>query len=281
MVKSDFLRDDRISIGNESSLALSRFNPGVPTKIIIHGWTHGKDVPWVVELREVLADKGLWNVIVVDWTKLSHVVYTEARIHNMVVSKQLTEFILFLVNLEGIPLSSIHLIGHSMGAQIAAVTGLNIKREAGLKIGRITALDPAAPLYEWPHLESLDEIIDPSDAQFVDVIHTNGRHLGMMTPAGHVDYYPNGGENQIGCRLWVCSHMRACEYFIASVQKPDLFNAISFKCWKEYQEGKINYLDAYPMGIAANPHIPSGIYYVRDTQEYLKYTTTRTSGRVI
>lgn len=48
-------------------------------------------------------------------------------------------------------------------------------------------------------MEYLDEVLDSTDAKFVDVIHTNGRHLGMILPAGHVDYYPNGGEHQPGC----------------------------------------------------------------------------------
>lgn len=60
-------------------------------------------------------------------------------------------------------------------------------------------MDPAAPLYEFPHIESLDEVLDPSDASFVDAIHTNAKHIGMITPAGHVDYYVNGGQQQWGC----------------------------------------------------------------------------------
>ena len=37
--------------------------------------------------------------------------------------------------------------------------------------------------------------LDAGDALFVDVIHTNK----TLTPMGHVDFYPNGGDVQPGC----------------------------------------------------------------------------------
>ena len=49
--------------------------------------------------------------------------------------------------------------------------------------------------------------MDPTDAKFVDVIHSNAQKLpleigfGIMQPVGHVDFYPNGGKNQPGCAL--------------------------------------------------------------------------------
>lgn len=62
-------------------------------------------------------------------------------------------------------------------------------------------LDPAGPFFE-----GLDEEVrlNPSDAGFVDVVHSNGKPLmdggaGMFAPCGHVDFYPNGGKQQPGC----------------------------------------------------------------------------------
>ncbi|CAH2021052.1 unnamed protein product [Acanthoscelides obtectus] len=182
-----------IIIGNRSTLDYSPFDPEIATVIIIHGWTHGKDVPWIKEMRE--------------------------------------------------------------------------------------GLDPAAPLYEWPHVESLDELLDRTDANFVDGIHTNGRHLGVMTPVGHVDFYPNGGEAQPGCPLWVCSHIRAVEYWIASLSKPDLFKAYPYDAYNRHLEERIGEqpLTAYPMGIDANPNMPFGVYYVDTAFEYQKYVHSVTS----
>lgn len=49
--------------------------------------------------------------------------------------------------------------------------------------------------------------LDENDAEFVDVIHTDARPLipllgfGMISPAGHVDFYVNGGFEQPGCLI--------------------------------------------------------------------------------
>ena len=45
--------------------------------------------------------------------------------------------------------------------------------------------------------------IDKSDANFVDIIHTNGGNendgfLGMNNAVGHADFFPNGGHTQAG-----------------------------------------------------------------------------------
>lgn len=41
--------------------------------------------------------------------------------------------------------------------------------------------------------------LDPSDADFVDVIHTNAFIQGTIESSGHVDFYMNGGIVQPGC----------------------------------------------------------------------------------
>ena len=62
-------------------------------------------------------------------------------------------------------------------------------------------LDPAGPLFiNWDKSIRLDK----DDADFVDVVHSNGGDLpsgqaGYAKPCGHVDFYPNGGRFQAGC----------------------------------------------------------------------------------
>ena len=62
-------------------------------------------------------------------------------------------------------------------------------------------MDAAEPDFEHHPIQIR---LDETDAQFVDVIHTNGAPFskggaGLMQVSGHVDFYVNGGELQPGC----------------------------------------------------------------------------------
>ena len=66
---------------------------------------------------------------------------------------------------------------------------------------RISALDAAGPFFENADFRIR---VDKSDADFVDVVHTNGGNLlqsrfGMVGACGHIDFYVNGGILQPGC----------------------------------------------------------------------------------
>ena len=72
--------------------------------------------------------------------------------------------------------------------------------EPWASLNRITGLDPAGPAFELARKEVR---IDKSDANFVDIIHTNGGNendgfLGMNNAVGHADFFPNGGHTQVG-----------------------------------------------------------------------------------
>lgn len=59
-------------------------------------------------------------------------------------------------------------------------------------------LDPAYPLFENA---SSNDILDKTDARFVDIIHTSAGRLeagrfGISHSTGHADFWPNGGSHQ-------------------------------------------------------------------------------------
>lgn len=69
------------------------------------------------------------------------------------------------------PIEFIHLIGHSLGAQICGAAGRNFKQlTVTLILSRITGLDPANPCFN--NGEVLSGLFR-GDALFVDVIHTS------------------------------------------------------------------------------------------------------------
>ena len=57
-------------------------------------------------------------------------------------------------------------------------------------------LDPARPYFNEkdPAVR-----LDPADAEYVDVIHTNAPNVGTPQSVGNIDFWPNGGYLQPGC----------------------------------------------------------------------------------
>lgn len=72
----------------------------------------------------------------------------------------------------GLNAANIHLIGHSLGSHLCGYVGSILQTNYGVTVGRISGLDPAEP-----HFSQVDPIIrlDPSDAMYVDIIHTDSK----------------------------------------------------------------------------------------------------------
>lgn len=77
-------------------------------------------------------------------------------------------------------------------------------------------LDPAGPMWEVN-----PKRLKPSDAVYVEAIHTNTGLYGLNDNVGDVDFYPNGGFTQPGCLTPLCDHFRAIDLFGASVADPN------------------------------------------------------------
>ncbi|KAF7275203.1 hypothetical protein GWI33_012085, partial [Rhynchophorus ferrugineus] len=121
--------------------------------------------------------------------------YLTASQNTRVVGQYAAQFIDYLVS-RGLYLPSLHLTGLSLGAQMAGVCGQNVKSG---RVRRITGLDPAGPLFnKWP--KSLK--LDASDAEFVDIIHSDAGIFGYPRQIGHADFWPNRGlAPQPGCNF--------------------------------------------------------------------------------
>uniref|UniRef100_A0A2K6PZ83 Triacylglycerol lipase n=1 Tax=Rhinopithecus roxellana TaxID=61622 RepID=A0A2K6PZ83_RHIRO len=181
------------------------------------------------------------NCICVDWKGGSRTGYTQASQNIRIVGAEVAYFVEVLKSAFGYSPSNVHVIGHSLGAHAAGEAG----RRTNGTIGRITGLDPAEPCFQGtPELVRLD----PSDAQFVDVIHTDGAPIvpnlgfGMSQVVGHLDFFPNGGVEMPGCEknilsqivdidgIWegtrdfaACNHLRSYKYYTDSIVNPDGF----------------------------------------------------------
>ncbi|KAL3267943.1 hypothetical protein HHI36_007080 [Cryptolaemus montrouzieri] len=194
------------------------------------------------------------NVICVDWENGAILPnYVKATANTRLVGKQLAMLLQGLVKHNGLSLRNTHLIGFSLGAHVAGFAGAEIGN-----LSRITGLDPAGPLFESQDPRAR---LDQTDAEFVDVIHSNGENLilgglGSYQPMGHVDFYPNGGRMQKGCSnlfvgavsdiIWssavegrsLCNHRRAYKFFTDSVSPRCHFPAFPCDSYEDFLTGK-------------------------------------------
>lgn len=287
--KIQFLLWNRIN-GNTSQiiqptpqfLRNSSFSITSPVILLIHGWR--SDGLWFGEFYQAAYLKvGDYNIISVDWGKLESINYIKAVTLTKPVAEQTTVLVKALKDI-GV-FEKIHVVGHSLGAHVAGFLGQNVQKMGLGKFQRITGLDPAEPGFG---LNGPADRLDKTDAEFVDVMHTNSGFLweGALTiksPIGHVDFYPAGGAHQPGCsevclgklcsNLDIddilrggCSHGRANYYFresiLALADGENRFLAWSCNSWGKFVLGECCMGELALMGHWLNTSSTEGSYYM-------------------
>ncbi|XP_011856517.1 PREDICTED: pancreatic lipase-related protein 2 [Mandrillus leucophaeus] len=247
--------DFQLITGTEpDTIEASNFQLDRKTRFIIHGFLDKGEDSWPSDMCKKMFEVEKVNCICVDWRHGSHTMYTQAVQNIRVVGAETAVLIQTLSTQLGYSPEDVHLIGHSLGAHTAAEAG----RRLGGRVGRITGLDPAEPCFQGAPEEVR---LDPSDAMFVDVIHTDSAPIvpslgfGMSQKVGHLDFFPNGGEDMPGCQknmlstvididgIWegisnfaACNHLRSFEYYSSSILNPDGFLGYPCASYNEFQE---------------------------------------------
>ncbi|XP_078711176.1 pancreatic lipase-related protein 2-like [Lampetra fluviatilis] len=228
-----------------STIGASNFGSGKKTAFVVHGFIDHGEQDWVQDTCKAIVGVDDVNCVAVDWKGGSRTLYTKAANNIRVVGAEIAKLVNTMEVQYGTRQEDVHIIGHCLGAHAAAEAGQRLPR-----LGRITGLDPAESYFQ-----NCDPAIrlDPSDAIFVDAIHTDAAPMipnmgmGMKQPVGHLDFYPNGGEEMPGCDkniistiidingIWegardivACNHLRADKYFTESLTNEDGF--VGFPC---------------------------------------------------
>ncbi|XP_054651948.1 inactive pancreatic lipase-related protein 1-like [Dunckerocampus dactyliophorus] len=231
-------------IRTDKNIQASNYSGMRKTRFIIPGYLQEGDEDWPQEMCKDMLKRENVNCIVVEWKKGVRTQYAQAANNGRVVAAQVASMLTFLMdNYKQTP-DKFYIIGHSLGAHVAGEVGSKIRG-----LARITGLDPAESYFSDTNVAVC---LDTTDATFVDVIHTDGLPfnsklgLGMPQPIGHIDFYPNGGELMPGCKankgrptdldaIWegtkkfdACNHVRAYQYYMESMAKPQGF--VGFPC---------------------------------------------------
>lgn len=224
---------------NDASLN-EKLNTSQPIAFFIHGYLESYRHSMYVKITEEYQKYIESNFCVVDWRNLAYMKYNLSVQQTERVGNYTADFIRSLIETKHFTIDDIKLFGFSLGAHVAGFTGASLNGEVPLIIG----LDPAGPRFTKPPEFIVGNHLNPTNAKFVQVIHTDRMIFGAQNAIGHADYYPNDAINpQPGCNLIAfpemitCSHTRSRDIFLASLNPENKF--ISYECdsYQKYSQG--------------------------------------------
>ncbi|XP_053686691.1 pancreatic triacylglycerol lipase-like [Sabethes cyaneus] len=240
---------------NDGSLS-SKLVTSKPIVFIVHGWLDNRNRNWIRSMTSDYLQYVDTNICVVDWGNLAIYGYALAANHTVRVGAYLAKFITYL-NQQGIPLSKVTLVGHSMGAHVSGNAGMNL----GGKIGAIYGLDPASPLFKMPFDVGTSKRLDKSDASYVQMIITSRCTWGVCTGDGHENFYPTGGSapqpncviplfsNAEAAEPIICSHAHSYTLFRMALNTRNVFNGKQCSTYAGYLLGLCIFNKSTKMGI--------------------------------
>ena len=128
----------------------------------------------------------------------------------MKVGAYVGRFLLDLIADGEVDLALVHVIGHSLGAQASGEMGRELQRILGPAgaLPRISGLDPAKPWFE----SRPGNTLSPTDAQWVDVMHTNSGDLVNVC-----------GKKFISTHLWQWLFVHRAAYLLWSLSAMSIF----------------------------------------------------------
>ena len=163
--------------------------------VIIHGFLKSlSSSVWMLQLSSLLTTNPNTGVILVGWGHGSGgspipdpFYYYQAAANTRYMGVSLARMLTSITSRIQVLTNKVthishHCVGHSLGAHICGFTGATLNNISDLRLSRISGLDPAGPLFtsDVPYPFNFLNIsprarLNKDDADFVDVIHTDGK----------------------------------------------------------------------------------------------------------
>lgn len=240
-----------------------QLNFNQPIALYIHGFAEHYSNKTIQTIVSAYLEKGQDNILVLDWSGYSYGNYTLLIKLMDIIAMNVGQALEGLVKI-GMNSENLSIVGHSMGAQLASFIGKHIK----FTIPRITALDPAMPLF----YDGNTEHITSKSARQVVVIHTDGGNLGALADTGSIDFYANGGiRPQPGCGakgafLYLCHHQRSVYLYAESLSNEQAFPALQCQTNNDFIQDKCKGNKVAYFGYAKIPQISGRFYFTTNGQ---------------
>ncbi|XP_049868423.1 inactive pancreatic lipase-related protein 1 isoform X2 [Pectinophora gossypiella] len=251
------------------------FDKSNPTVLYIHGFIETPQKESVqVMVSSYLESRPGTNVVLLDWSNMSHGSYLVNAARNTKKVGQVTAEQINKLIEGGVPREKVHLIGHSLGSHVAGYIARDLKNKHNKTVKRLTALDPAFPAF-YPDGVVMEHV-SAKDAEFVDVIHTDAGGYGAPVRTGTVDFWPNGGKSiQPGCPRFapiplsddnLCSHWRSWRFYAESVKTPEAFPASPAESYGKFRENPTPESGMIYMGFNCDTSAEGSYYLTTNAQ---------------
>ncbi|XP_055910936.1 endothelial lipase [Eupeodes corollae] len=198
-----------------------------------------------------------YNIIIVDFAQNILQLYNAIK-HNVFVHGYFVSKLISALVQNGVRQSDITLVGHSVGANIAALGGrLHSEEKTGRRLAALIAIDPALMC------QRKDVYVNAHVCEKVIVIHGENGIFSVTEPLGTVDIYPNGNNvrYQPGCNTKICNHVFPFFVFLDAVIEQTPITAVKCESWESFRRGKCDYTSLISLDNFKFGNTPHGKYY--------------------
>jgi pancreatic triacylglycerol lipase len=176
-----------VSLDDMSTVRGSNWDAARPTRVIIHGQFGDAEAELNTLLTAAFLASSDVNVVVVDWGVGANTVnYVSARNQVGNVGGVVARFLDNLHEAGLMDFSRLTIACHSLGGHVGGFVGKRVTRG---RINTIIGLNPAGPLFD---VNNPAQRLDASDAEYVEIIHTEITTTGIGAPIAHANFYING-----------------------------------------------------------------------------------------